>query len=152
PGGAAGPRSGAPHRVLPAPGRGGPDDASRVLLQGSPGRGRPLVRRAVPDADRLRGATHEERAACAEEVVTGQVTPLRLPMLGEEAGTTSLGYRHQRVRSRFSGSFFRRSRGRREVGRRCPSRPGDLETSRRRATFAEDRHVIAEEAAVELPE
>src|SRR3989449_7189402 len=30
--------------------------------------------------------------------------------------------------------------------------PGGLETSRRRATFAEDRHVIAEEAAVELPE
>src|SRR5256712_5213274 len=30
--------------------------------------------------------------------------------------------------------------------------PGGLETSRRRATFAEDRHVIAEEASVELPE
>src|SRR2546428_9270227 len=30
--------------------------------------------------------------------------------------------------------------------------PGGLETSRRRATFAEDRHVIAEEAAVELPD
>src|SRR2546425_10108470 len=30
--------------------------------------------------------------------------------------------------------------------------PGGLETSRRRATFAEDRHVIAKEAAVELPE
>src|SRR5438034_10395364 len=30
--------------------------------------------------------------------------------------------------------------------------PGGLGMSRRRATFAEDRHVIAEEAAVELPE
>src|SRR2546428_12139477 len=59
----------------------------------------------------------------------------------------------QRVRSRFSGSSVRRARGRREAGSRCPIKgPETSRTSRRRATFAEDRHVIAEEAAVELPE
>src|SRR2546428_13876858 len=59
----------------------------------------------------------------------------------------------QRVRSRFSESSVRRSRGRREAGSRWPIKgPETSRTSRRRATFAEDRHVIAKEAAVELPE
>src|SRR5439155_26377784 len=57
-------------RARPTQGRGGPDDSPRVLLQGSTGRPRAFLLGAVPDADRLRGATHEER----EEVATGAVT------------------------------------------------------------------------------
>src|SRR2546426_12319036 len=87
PGGAARPRPGAPHRVRSAPGRGGPDDPPRVLLQRAPRRERPVLHRPVPPAHRLRRAPHEE----PEEVATGAVNPQRWPMLGDEDWATPTG-------------------------------------------------------------
>src|SRR5207247_323491 len=90
PGGAArlGPR--AAHRVRPAKRRGWPDDAPRVLLQGSPRRDRPVLHGSVPDAHRLCRTPHEQRAPReersrdTEETATGTVTPRRWPILTDD--------------------------------------------------------------------